>query len=87
LPKYFIIDKEGRHLVLVVESEKNCHVFPNNPTNRELVIKMHNVTFYYIINKEKGDVVGYKLTGAMVRITITFYLIVTHLIQFYPIVW
>lgn len=45
----------------MLDSEKNVHVFPDTEETNEIISKQADSLFFFLVNKDEGDIVGYML--------------------------
>ena len=48
-------------MLLLLDSSLNVHVFPRTPEAVDIVSKAASSIFFFLADKEKGDVKGYRL--------------------------
>ena len=58
---FFSADAKHTKLLLLLDSSFNVHVFPRTSEAVEIVSKASSSIFFFLADKEKGDLKGYML--------------------------
>lgn len=62
---FCFVDAKHTKLLLLLDSSLNVHVFPRSPEALDIVSKAASSIFFFLADKENGEVKGYRLlTGA-----------------------
>lgn len=58
---YLCLSTDSKHakLLLLLDSEKNIHVFPDTQEANEIISKQVKSLFFYLVDKEQGTLTGY----------------------------
>ncbi|EDO46898.1 predicted protein [Nematostella vectensis] len=58
------LDNKHAKILLLLDSEKNVHVFPDTKDARSTITKEENSIFFYLVDRETGSVTGHMLRKA-----------------------
>ena len=58
---HYFTDAKHTKLLLLLDSSLNVHVFPRTSEAKEIVSKAASSIFFFLADKEKGDIRGYML--------------------------